>query len=304
MSKSKLKEYRRVYEEGSYIYEEGERGDTVFLIDSGSVDIFKGTSPNQRKITTLDDGEIVGEMALAHGEHERTATVQAASDVTGWRFPGPAFESLIDQNDSFRENLFRSLIDRLINTTKRLRDQESTDLQRLNRLLLKAAGPLLGLFSSAELESSDGSKCISPDHSDEYLAYRFDGSPDVLQSFYRYLGGAEEDPTDDPVGEDLAGFVESIVEKTTDRIEVSLDGDGEPDEELIKALRTGRSVLSKLEDHSKTYEKETLQTFMETRKTLMEVVEERREQGRDDYVINRLQELLTGIKQEINLRHN
>lgn len=302
MSNSKLEEYLRIYDEGSVIMREGDVGDAVFLIKSGKVDIVKGTGAEERKLTTLGDGEVVGEMAMGKGEHERTATVKAVTEVEGWRFPGDAFETLIEKEKEFRQKLFKSLVDRLIYTTDRLTEWENSELQEINNLLVDSAHIFLTELESKELEE-DNDKDREVRHSDEYLAYRYDVDPELLD---RFQSTNNDQTLDDLKGDeriDIIDLVQDIVRDTSSHLNVKYSQSGEADDELVDVLRSARDSLRELEDHTETYDNEELQDVMEDRKDYLDVLEDAKEDGRDDFVIQLLENLLTGIKQEVNIRY-
>ena len=61
---------------------EGEWGDTLFLIGSGSVQvILAGKTAHDIAVTTLSKGEFFGEMAII-GHKSRSAMVKASEDCT------------------------------------------------------------------------------------------------------------------------------------------------------------------------------------------------------------------------------
>ena len=63
------------------IFTEGEPGDTAFLIVQGKLDIRKGMASDYPKVVAvLEDGDIVGEMAL-FDERPRMATAVSATDL-------------------------------------------------------------------------------------------------------------------------------------------------------------------------------------------------------------------------------
>ena len=67
------------YEAGQIIVKEGESGDTFYMIDSGSVDVFikaSGTEP----VATLTSGQFFGELALLSNS-VRNASCVAKTDV-------------------------------------------------------------------------------------------------------------------------------------------------------------------------------------------------------------------------------
>jgi CRP/FNR family transcriptional regulator, cyclic AMP receptor protein len=71
-------QHGRIYELHDSIFKEGEPGDKIYFIVSGTVNVFIGTGLNRRELWTLNPGDIFGEMALLD-ELERTASVVASS---------------------------------------------------------------------------------------------------------------------------------------------------------------------------------------------------------------------------------
>jgi CRP-like cAMP-binding protein len=67
------------FRKGDVIVREGERGDVFYLIESGSVDVFK-KDKGDKAIATLESGQFFGEKALLT-EDVRQATCVATSDV-------------------------------------------------------------------------------------------------------------------------------------------------------------------------------------------------------------------------------
>ena len=71
----------RRYSAGKIIFEEGELGDSLFVIASGEVEVLRRDSTGeQRAIATLSAPEFFGEMSLIDKEY-RSATARAKLDV-------------------------------------------------------------------------------------------------------------------------------------------------------------------------------------------------------------------------------
>jgi CRP-like cAMP-binding protein len=69
--------FRKTFEPGELIVEEGRTGNGLFIIVSGSAEVVKGhQSVNPRTVARLGAGEPIGEMALLC-EWPRTASVRA-----------------------------------------------------------------------------------------------------------------------------------------------------------------------------------------------------------------------------------
>ncbi|MDD5305805.1 MAG: cyclic nucleotide-binding domain-containing protein [Deltaproteobacteria bacterium] len=72
----------RVLESGSVVFEEGDRGDRLYFVDSGKVDILRrGAGEERVHIATLHAGDVFGEIALLSND-PRTATAIAATRVS------------------------------------------------------------------------------------------------------------------------------------------------------------------------------------------------------------------------------
>jgi CRP-like cAMP-binding protein len=57
-------ELGRVYSNGDIIFEEGDKGDVMYVVQSGKVKISKNSSSGNITMATLQSGDIFGEMAL------------------------------------------------------------------------------------------------------------------------------------------------------------------------------------------------------------------------------------------------
>ena len=72
----------RKYDAGEVIFEEGDLGDSLFVIASGEIEVLRRTDAGELKpITSLGPSEFFGEMSLIDKEY-RSATVRAKTDAT------------------------------------------------------------------------------------------------------------------------------------------------------------------------------------------------------------------------------
>jgi CRP-like cAMP-binding protein len=85
------------YSTGEKIIEEGQPGDSFFVIDRGEVDVSKTIAGKSRALARLMEGQCFGEMALLTGER-RTATVVAATDVDVFTLDKAGFEKILVPN--------------------------------------------------------------------------------------------------------------------------------------------------------------------------------------------------------------
>lgn len=89
------------YEPGEVVFEEGEVGDSLFMILAGTVEVSKRVGGVTRPIGTLGAGEYFGEMALLGGRL-RSASTRAATALDLLVLPGADFAALTESMSEFR----------------------------------------------------------------------------------------------------------------------------------------------------------------------------------------------------------
>lgn len=90
------------YEPGEVVFEEGDSGDSLFMILSGEVEVVKRFADGPVVVGELGPGEYFGEMALL-GRHPRSATVRARSALDVLVLPGADFSALTGNLPEFRK---------------------------------------------------------------------------------------------------------------------------------------------------------------------------------------------------------
>jgi CRP-like cAMP-binding protein len=78
------------------VFREGEAGDAWYVIASGTARVVKQGAGGSTELARLNAGDCFGEMAILDGS-PRSATIEAATDVTLYRFRRARFEDLLDQ---------------------------------------------------------------------------------------------------------------------------------------------------------------------------------------------------------------
>lgn len=89
------------YEAGETVFEEGDVGDSLFMILAGQVEVIKLVGEESQHIGTLGPGEYFGEMALL-GRQPRSATARAAGSLDLLVLPGADFSALTSGLSEFR----------------------------------------------------------------------------------------------------------------------------------------------------------------------------------------------------------
>ena len=85
----------RSYPAGSRLCRQGEPGTSLFIIEEGLVDIID--EKRKKKIDTLRENDVLGEIALITGE-KRTATARAAQDAKVWVVNKVEFERVLHES--------------------------------------------------------------------------------------------------------------------------------------------------------------------------------------------------------------
>lgn len=112
------------YEEGEYLFREGDIGYNAYVIISGSVEIFRMLK-NKEKITytILESGSNFGEMALFEGD-VRSASAQTLKNSLIMSYKKEDFDNVILKYPSIAMGIIRVLSKRLRETTGRLQKYE------------------------------------------------------------------------------------------------------------------------------------------------------------------------------------
>jgi uncharacterized membrane protein len=70
------------FAEGDVIFAQGDKGDTMYLIEEGAVDIVAGSGSQRVTLTSLFNGQYFGELALLDGAPRSAAAVAARQTLT------------------------------------------------------------------------------------------------------------------------------------------------------------------------------------------------------------------------------
>ena len=108
------------WEEGTVVFEEGERGDECYVLHSGSVKIVRRFPDGRRiNLARLTAGSVVGELALFNGER-RSASVEAAEPTIAIALAGDHVMSILRGDAEAALSVVVDLADRLRASNERL----------------------------------------------------------------------------------------------------------------------------------------------------------------------------------------
>ena len=115
---------RRLFLKGTHIFQEGGQDTDVFIIEGGSVEIFKGKGEGRTSIARLGPNAIFGEMALVTG--------QGRSDTTCFVIREREFRERLNNGARIGHSLMRVLTDTITSSTSRILEQ-SAQISHLKR---------------------------------------------------------------------------------------------------------------------------------------------------------------------------
>ncbi len=111
-SAGNLEQLVRRHAAGTVLFREGDRGDKMYVIRSGKVNIWKHVSDSEVSLAVLGAGEFFGEMALLEGL-PRSASATVVEDALLIEVGQPAFETLVHKNGEIAVRLMKRLSSRL-----------------------------------------------------------------------------------------------------------------------------------------------------------------------------------------------
>ncbi|HEX6140630.1 MAG TPA: Crp/Fnr family transcriptional regulator [Candidatus Limnocylindria bacterium] len=139
----------RHFRRGEVIFHQGDPGDALHVIISGSVKIVLPSPEGEEAIiATLTEGDFFGELALLDGQ-PRSATAVAVEATETLSLPRDVFRELVEQHPELRDALFAALSSLLRRITHHVEELHFLDLAgrlaaRLARLARETRHPSAG----------------------------------------------------------------------------------------------------------------------------------------------------------------
>src|SRR5262245_27633429 len=97
---------------GTILFQEGEPGLEMFVIQSGRVELTRMVAGRPRRLATLPAGEFFGELAIVN-RAPRSATATVVEDARLLVIDGRTFEAMVRGNTEIAVRLIRKLAERL-----------------------------------------------------------------------------------------------------------------------------------------------------------------------------------------------
>lgn len=107
-----LDRFARDFPAGSVLFEEGQPGDYMYVIQSGEVEIRRTVGETERVLAVLAPGDFLGEMAILNGR-PRSATAVVRSDARLVVIEGKTFEAMLRARPEIALRIIKTLALRL-----------------------------------------------------------------------------------------------------------------------------------------------------------------------------------------------
>jgi CRP-like cAMP-binding protein len=119
--KNPFERYIVTHPMGDIIFSEGDIGTEMYILQSGSVELFKQIAGETRVLATLDKGDFFGEMSVLE-DLPRTASARAKTDVELVKINGAMFDTMLKSNTEIAVRMMRKLSRRLREVTAMLEE--------------------------------------------------------------------------------------------------------------------------------------------------------------------------------------
>ena len=163
------------FKRGDTVFDEGDKGRTMFIVQSGLVGLYHRPNGDRRQLGTLEKGDFFGEMSILEGL-PRTVTAVAEEDAELIEINHTVFDKMIRGNIEIAIRMLRKL-------SIRLREAESQVLElqtggarpsrRLNPSAARAGRKKTSVSSGARLEAEESDVAFTLEAEDT-LVGRYD----------------------------------------------------------------------------------------------------------------------------------
>ena len=125
-----FEKYGISFDNNDVIFEEGEEGNQMYIIQEGSVKISRNISNREHTIDIIKKGDFFGEMAIV-SRIKRTATATAIGNVQLLAFNREGFVQMIEKNAKIALNIIDKLCKRLDHSNSRVKKLVQKDIKSL-----------------------------------------------------------------------------------------------------------------------------------------------------------------------------
>ena len=121
--------YERTFAPGDVVFEEGDPGEVLYVIQSGSIELSRTGPAGRTRMAILGAGEFLGEMSVVIGS-SRSARAVATTETQTLELDGETLEAMCMDRPEIAIRIIRRLAARLIDSERRMSALGMDDLLR------------------------------------------------------------------------------------------------------------------------------------------------------------------------------
>jgi len=125
MAKNPFQNFVVRFRSGDKVFDEGDTGATMFIVQSGAVRLFRDIEEQRRDLGVMEKGDFFGEMSILEGL-PRTHTAEAVDDAELIEINSATFDKMIKGNIEIAIRMLRKLSIRLRESERRLDNAQVT----------------------------------------------------------------------------------------------------------------------------------------------------------------------------------
>lgn len=205
----------RRYERGQVVFKEGDPGEGIYILQSGSVRITKWINASEEaELTRLEPGDFFGEMAVLDGE-PRSANAVAELESHAYFIPSISLKECLERSPRLAVNLFREFSLRLREFNKRhveelLQAERLALLGRFARSLVHDLKNPLGIISfAAELIRGKPGHVENAKLSTEHILKQVDRLSNMINELLEFTTGSRSSVA--LVSQNVADYMKALV---------------------------------------------------------------------------------------------
>ncbi|MBZ0114351.1 MAG: cyclic nucleotide-binding domain-containing protein [Thermoanaerobaculia bacterium] len=126
------------YDAGSFIFEEGDLGTEMYILQEGEVEVLQQFDGKEEILAVLEKGDFLGEMSILE-DLPRTASARARTDITVICINGTTFDQMLKSRPEIAVRIMRKLSRRLRQTDQLLREALGNRKSQSSEIPLPAA---------------------------------------------------------------------------------------------------------------------------------------------------------------------
>lgn len=169
----------RIYKKGEILFKEAEKGEELYIIQSGQVRVYRVVKSKTLEIGTFSKGSVIGEMSLFDNSL-RSATAEAATDCRVVYVDKENFTQQLEKVPAWLASIVKIMTKRLRDTSRRVQDAELKDLSG-------NVAHLLMYINAKHARRSAGVEAVSMQMANKEITEIMGIELEALSKFYEIL---------------------------------------------------------------------------------------------------------------------